>query len=155
MTTTTYTADQTALLIVDPYNDFMSEGGKYYERTKETADAAVFCANMRKLIPAIRAAHIQVVIVPHHRWREGDFKGWKHMNPSQIGVNQTQGFAAGTWGGEFHPEFGPRDGDVVVHEHWGQSGFANTDLDAQLKQREIQEIILVGWHGAWLPRHAC
>ena len=24
MTTTTYTADRTALLIVDPYNDFMS-----------------------------------------------------------------------------------------------------------------------------------
>ena len=27
MTTTTYTADRSALLIVDPYNDFMSEGG--------------------------------------------------------------------------------------------------------------------------------
>jgi len=27
MTTTTYTADRTALLIVDPYNDFMSKGG--------------------------------------------------------------------------------------------------------------------------------
>jgi hypothetical protein len=31
MTTTDYTADHTALLIVDPYNDFMSEGGKFYE----------------------------------------------------------------------------------------------------------------------------
>ena len=27
--------------------------------------------------------------------------------------------------GEFHPEFGPRDGDVVVLEYWDQSGFAN------------------------------
>jgi nicotinamidase-related amidase len=36
MTTTTYAADSTALLIVDPYNDFMSEGGKLYEATKET-----------------------------------------------------------------------------------------------------------------------
>jgi hypothetical protein len=26
MTTTTYAADHTALLIVDPYNDFMSKG---------------------------------------------------------------------------------------------------------------------------------
>ncbi len=34
MTTTTYAADRTALLIVDPYNDFMSEGGKLYEATK-------------------------------------------------------------------------------------------------------------------------
>ena len=31
MTTTTYAADRTALLIVDPYNDFMSEGGKLNE----------------------------------------------------------------------------------------------------------------------------
>jgi nicotinamidase-related amidase len=133
MTTTIYSADDTVLLIVDPYNDFMSEGGKLYERTKETAYAVGFYDNIRKLIPAVRAAHIQVFIVPHHRWREGAYKGWKHMNPSQIRANEDQDFAAGTWGGEFHPEFGPREGDVVVLEHWAQSGFANTDLDSQLK----------------------
>ena len=144
MTTTAYAADSTALLIVDPYNDFMSEGGKLYEATKETAQAVGFYDNMRKLIPAIRAARIHVIIVPHHRWREGDYNGWKHMNPSQVRNNQTQGFAAGTWGGEFHPEFGPRPGDVVVLEHWAQSGFANTDLDAQLTQHGIENIILVG-----------
>jgi len=145
MTTTTYAADRTALLIVDPYNDFMSEGGKFYESTKETAEAVGFYDNMRRLIPAIRAARIQVIIVPHHRWREGDYVGWKHMNPTQVRANQSHGFAAGTWGGEFHPEFGPRDGDVVVLEHWGQSGFANTDLDAQFTQRGIEKIILVGF----------
>jgi nicotinamidase-related amidase len=144
MTSTTYTTDDTALLIVDPYNDFMSEGGKLYERTKETAEAVGFYDNMRKVIPAVRAAHLQVIIVPHHRWREGDYKGWKHMNPTQIRSNESQVFAAGSWGGEFHPEFGPREGDVVVLEHWAQSGFANTDLDSQLKQRGIQKIILVG-----------
>ena len=34
MTTTTYAADRTALLIVDPYNDFMSAGGKFFEATR-------------------------------------------------------------------------------------------------------------------------
>ena len=144
MTTTTYAADRSALLIVDPYNDFMSQGGKFYEATKKTAEAVGFYENMRQLIPAIRAARIQVIIVPHHRWRESDYKGWKHMNPSQVLGNQIQAFAAGSWGGEFHPEFGPRDGDVVVLEHWAQSGFANTDLDAQLTQRGIEKVILVG-----------
>ena len=139
-----YVADRSALLIVDPYNDFMSEGGKFYEATKSTAEAVDFYDHMRRLIPAVREARIQVVIVPHHRWREGDYKGWKHMNPTQIQTNRTEGFAAGSWGGEFHPEFGPRDGDVVALEHWGQSGFADTDLDAQLKQRGIEKIILVG-----------
>ena len=42
MTTTTYTADRTALLIVDPYNDFMREGGKLYEATKEIEYTARF-----------------------------------------------------------------------------------------------------------------
>ncbi len=97
MTAISYSADDTALLIVDPYNEFMNKGGKFYERTKETAEAVSFYNNMRKLIPAVRAAHIQVFIVPHHRWREGDYKGWKHINPSQIRSNKDQDFAAGTW----------------------------------------------------------
>jgi nicotinamidase-related amidase len=56
MTATNYSTNYTALLIVDPYNDFMSEGGKLYERTKETAEAVGFYDNMRKVIPAVRAA---------------------------------------------------------------------------------------------------
>ncbi len=55
MTTTTYASDRTALLIVDPYNEFMSEGGKFYEATRKTAEAVGLYDNMRKLIPAIRA----------------------------------------------------------------------------------------------------
>jgi hypothetical protein len=41
-TATNYSADDTALTIVDPYSDFMSEGGKLYERSKETAKAVGF-----------------------------------------------------------------------------------------------------------------
>jgi nicotinamidase-related amidase len=33
---------------------------------------------------------------------------------------------------------------VIIKEHWAQSGFANTDLDLQLKQHGIQKIVLVG-----------
>jgi nicotinamidase-related amidase len=139
-----YVADRSALLIVDPYNDYMSEGGKFYEATKATAESADFYDHMRMLIPAVREAGIQIVIVPHRRWREGDYRRWKHMNPTQAHANRAQAFAFGSWGGEFHPEFGPRDGDVVALEHWAMSGFANTDLDAQLKQRGIENIILVG-----------
>ncbi|QNP39531.1 cysteine hydrolase family protein [Lysobacter solisilvae (ex Woo and Kim 2020)] len=142
--TTTYAAADTALLVVDPYNDFMSEGGKLYDATRETAQAVGFYANLPRVIAAARAASIRVFIVPHRRWRPTDYAGWLHMNPSQEGVERLQLFAQGSWGGEFHPQFGPQPGDVVVHEHWGQSGFANTDLDAQLKQHGIRRIILVG-----------
>ena len=32
----------------------------------------------------------------------------------------------------------------MAHEHWGSSGFANTDLDLQLKQHGVRRIILIG-----------
>jgi len=139
-----YPALETALLVIDPYNDFMSEGGKLYEATKETAMASGFYDNLPRVIEAIRAASIRVFIVPHRRWRPGDYDGWLQLNHSQEGVRRTELFAEGSWGGEFHPQFGPKPGDIVVHQHWGQSGFANTDLDAQLKLHGIRKIILVG-----------
>jgi nicotinamidase-related amidase len=118
--TTPYVASRTALLVVDPYNDFMTEGGKLYEAIKPTADASGLFDNLRKIIPAARASAIQIFVLPHHRSHEGDFDGWQNMTPFQ------------------------KQGDVVVHEHWAQSGFANTDLDAQLKQHGINNVILVG-----------
>ncbi|MDB5836441.1 MAG: isochorismatase [Caballeronia sp.] len=142
--TATYSADRTGLLIVDPYNDFMSEGGKLFNAIKATADVSGMFDNLRKIIPAARSAGIQVFIVPHHRSHHGDFDGWQHINMFQKAGLPTKAFEVGSWGGEFNPEFGPQPGDVVIKEHWAQSGFANTDLDAQLKQHGIQKIILIG-----------
>src|SRR5271167_249956 len=121
MTTNTYAADRTALLIVDPYNDFMTEGGKLYNAIKPTADASGMFANMRRLIPAIRKLGIQVFIVPHHRACDHDHQGWQHTNPFIKSGEPLRAFEAGSWGGEFNPEFGPQDGDVIVKEHWAQS----------------------------------
>ncbi len=33
---------------------------------------------------------------------------------------------------------------TVVKEHWGGSGFANTDLDFLLKQHGIEKVVVVG-----------
>ena len=50
----------------------------------------------------------------------------------------------GTWGGEFRAEFVPAPGEIVAQEHWCSSGFANTDLDLQLKKHGIHQLIVVG-----------
>ena len=103
-----YSAERTGLLIVDPYNDFMSEGGKLYEAIKPTADACGMFDNLRKIIPAARAARIQLFIVPHHRPHAHDFDGWQHMTPFQKAGVPMKAFERGTWGGEFNSEFGTR-----------------------------------------------
>ena len=141
---TTYTAQDTGLLLVDPYNDFLSEGGKLAHGAMAVAQEVGTVRNMRRVVDAARAAGITVFYVPHHRARPTDFMGWKHASPYQLGARQMQVFAEGSWGGQWHPEFMPQEGDVIAREHWSSSGFANTDLDAQLRQRGIEKLILVG-----------
>src|SRR5947207_3158372 len=114
MNTAVYEQKHTALLIVDPYNDFMSEGGSMYAITKPTADSVGFYQNMRKLIPAVRSAGIQVFIVPHHRTRKEDFDRWLHVNPVQVQTQGRNAFSVDTGGGEWHPSFGPHAGDCVA-----------------------------------------
>jgi nicotinamidase-related amidase len=140
----TYQRDRTALLFIDPYNDFLSEGGKVWPRVKEVAGANNLLDNLRAIVKAIRQAGIRVFIVPHKRWEPTDYQYWKYPNPTQVGLMDRHTFEKGTWGGDWHPDFAPQEGDIVVKEHWAQSGFANTDLDMLLKQHGITHVIAVG-----------
>jgi nicotinamidase-related amidase len=144
MTKRTYDPARTGLLFVDPYNDFLSEGGKLWRRVKEVAEQVGLIENLKIIVKTVRAKGIQVFIVPHHRWEPGDYTRWKYANHSQLRSAETQLVAKGSWGGEWHPDFVPREGDVIIKEHWAQSGFANTDLDQQLKQHGVDRVIVIG-----------
>lgn len=60
--------------------------------------------------------------------------GSKRCNPSRREAGAASGIL----------DFVPQPGDIVVKEHWAQSGFANTDLDFQLKQHGVTHVIAVG-----------
>jgi nicotinamidase-related amidase len=139
-----YEASRTALLLVDPYNDFLSEEGKLWPLVASVAGEVGLHANLARILASVRESGIQVVIVPHHRWEPGDLDHWDHPNPYMLGGYNMSIFALGSWGGEWFPAFAPQDGDLVCTEHWGSSGFANTNLDTLLKQRGITHVILVG-----------
>lgn len=136
--------DQMGVLVVDPYNDFLSPGGKLYPLFKEVAESVDMLAHMREIVSAARQAGIPIVFVPHHRWVPGDYATWKYPSHTQLASAQRESFAKGSWGGEFHPDFAVQPDDIVIKEHWGSSGFANTDLDQQLKQHGIQRLVLIG-----------
>ena len=144
MSETPYPADRTAYLLVDPYNDFLSEGGKVYASIKPIADEVGLLDNLRQLDRAARDHRLPIFFVPHRRWEPGDYEGWNYPNPNQMKVFHGHHFARGEWGGEWHPDFTPKAGDTIVQEHWGSSGFANTDLDFRLKQKGITHVIIAG-----------
>jgi len=96
------------------------------------------------VVSTARARGLKIFFVPHHRWEAGDYVSFDNPSPYQLAGANAQIFAKDSWGGTFHHDFQPQPGDVVVHEHWGSSGFANTDLDLQLKQHGVRHVILIG-----------
>ena len=145
-----YDKQITALLVIDPFNDFISEGGKVWDRLKAVAEANGCVPNMLEVLAAARKAGLRVFYVPHRRYRPGDYETWKYVAPIQKVAWSRKTFEYGTWGGEFRSEFSPRSGEIVVQEHWCSSGFANTDLDLQLKKHGVHQLIIIG-----LIAHTC
>ncbi|WP_312115195.1 hypothetical protein [Brevibacillus reuszeri] len=62
-----YDQTTTGLLLVDPYNDFLSPEGKSFSRAKEVADSVNLLEHLKEILNAVRGAGIQVFFVPHHR----------------------------------------------------------------------------------------
>jgi len=142
--------ETTALLVIDPYNDFISEGGKIWDRIKNVAEATNTVTHMSQLVEAARQTGLHVFYAMHHRYRLGDYESWKYVAPIQKAAMKSKAFEYGTWGGEIRAEFAPQPGDIIAQEHWGSSGFANTDLDLLLKRHGIQRLIVIG-----LIAHTC
>jgi len=140
----------TGLLLIDPYNDFISEGGKIWDRIKAVAEANDCVPHMLQLLNVARKTGVRAFYAMHHRYRPGDYESWKHIAPIQKAAWSRKTFEYGTWGGEFRTEFVPQPGDIVAQEHWCSSGFANTDLDLLLKRHGIQKLIVAG-----LIAHTC
>jgi ureidoacrylate peracid hydrolase len=139
-----------ALLVIDPYNDFISEGGKLWDRLKGVAEANKCVPHMLQVLNAARKAGLRVFYALHHRYRPGDYETWKYIAPIQKTAWSHKTFENGTWGGEIRSGFEPQPGDIVALEHWCSSGFANTDLDLQLKTHGIHKLIVIG-----LIAHTC
>jgi len=145
-----YEVDATALVVIDPYNDFLSEGGKAWDRVKRVAEANDCIPHMLEVLNAARNAQLRVFYALHRRYRPGDYETWKYVAPVQKTAWLRRTFEYGTWGGEIRREFAPQPGEIVAFEHWCSSGFANTDLDLQLKRHNIRRLIVIG-----LLAHTC
>ena len=140
----------TGLLVIDPYNDFISEGGKVWDRLKTVAEANDCVPHMLQILNAARKADLRVFYALHHRYQQGDYESWTYIAPIQRAAWRNKSFEYGTWGGEFRAEFVHKPGEIVIAEHWCSSGFANTDLDLQLKKHGIHQLIVMG-----LIAHTC
>src|ERR1700730_14932357 len=100
MTRHTYDKELTALLMIDPYNDFISEGGKIWDRIRAVAEANDCVPHMLQVLNVARKAKLRVFYALHHRYRPGDYEAWIRRQVFQKPAWVHKGFKYGTWGGE-------------------------------------------------------
>ena len=98
MTKVIYDKESTALLLIDPYNDFISEGGKIWDRLKGVAEANRCVPHMVQVLHAARQARLRVFYALHRRYRPGDYESWKYIAPIQQAAWSHKTFEHGTWG---------------------------------------------------------
>ncbi|RFU81508.1 hypothetical protein TARUN_667 [Trichoderma arundinaceum] len=138
--------EKTAVLLIDPLNDFLHPEGKIYPRLKDSLDATDTVNNLQKLVKIARSKKIPVLYCQHQLYEEGQFEDWKHMSQSQLNIQQSKAFSVGSFGAKIHEGLEPdrSNGDAIVSRHWNSSSFANTDLDYQLRQRDITHVVCAG-----------
>src|SRR5262245_60681981 len=83
MAKATYSKQLSALLVVDPYNDFISEGGKLWDRIRAVAEGNDCVPHMLQVLNAARKAKLRVFYALHHRYRTGDYETWTYIAPIQ------------------------------------------------------------------------
>ena len=74
MAALSYQKDLTALVVIDPYNDFISEGGKIWNRINSVAEGNNCIPNMLQVVSVARNAGMRVFYALHHRYRPGDYE---------------------------------------------------------------------------------
>ncbi len=136
--------DRLGVVIIDPYNDFLSFPGKSWLLTRRTPDFRERLENMRRVVRGCREAGVPLVYVPHARHRGDTYAEREHVNPSILQADVFRAFRDGGWGGRFRAELRPRQGDVVAGEHETSSGFVGTDLEELLRRHGVERVLACG-----------
>lgn len=145
--------DDTAVVIIDPQNEVLSEKGAAWGAVRESVTANRTVENLERLLRTAKSNGFEVFVSPHYFYPTDD--GWKFDGPlerdehehrmfARRGALNLEGFAGS--GADWLPQLKPfiEDGKTVVaspHRVWGPQ---TNDLTLQLRKRRIGRVILGG-----------
>ena len=146
-------SSNTALLITDPQNDFLSPDGVAWSVVGESVTENNTVANIESLFKAAKATGIPVFVSPHyyyptdHGWKfEGALETLMHNIGmfDRAGSLKLDGFenSGADWLEQYKPYI--NDGDTIVASPHKVFGPETNDLVLQLRKRGISRVILAG-----------
>jgi nicotinamidase-related amidase len=147
------TAGNTALVITDPQNDFLSPKGVTWGVVGESVTKNNTVENIEKLFKAAKASGMPVFVSPHYYYPTD--KGWQFEGALEtlmhnIGMFNREGQLSmegfENSGADFLQRYKPyiNDGQTVVSSPHKVYGPENNDLLLQLRKRGIDKVILAG-----------
>jgi len=134
----------TALVVIDPVNDFLSEGGAAWDMTKGTVEKNDVVASLKRTVQGARERGVPVIFGPM-AYTEEDYAGEELQRRTGIGriMFERRMFLAGSWGADFHPDIQPTPQDIVLLPHKGTDVF-ETDLPEHLEELGITHLVICG-----------
>lgn len=140
----TFSPTDTALLVIDPVNDFLSEGGAAWEMTKGTVKRKDVVSNLKHAIEGARQHDIPVLFGPM-AFTEEDYAEahWQRRSGINRIMYENKMFLAGSWGADFHPDLQPSENDIILKPHKANDVF-ETDLPEHLDRLETRRLVIAG-----------
>jgi nicotinamidase-related amidase len=146
-------AKRTAIVIIDPQNDFLSPNGVAWGVVGESVTENNTVANIEALMKAAKTYDLPLFISPHyyfpadHRWKfEGALEKLMHSigmfdRPGPLQLDGLIGSGA-DWVDIYKPYI--EDGKTVICSPHKVYGPENNDLILQLRKQRIDKVILGG-----------
>ena len=150
--------DKTAIVLIEPQNDFLTEGGTMYAHIKEQLAQRGVIKNLQNLLNSARGKVGKIFYVPFHSFEEGfpELKkggpGYEGLRGIEIDMEADWGTGAwlrGTPGPEIIDELTPQKGDIIVEGKKTLDAFHSTALDYLLRANEIEYVAFTGFHTDW------
>lgn len=143
----------TALLVTDPQNDFLSEKGVTWQLVGASVKENKTVENIERLFKAAKKNGFEVFVSPHYYYPTDDswkFGGTLEKMMHEIkmfersGPLSLEGFAGS--GADWLERYKPfiEDGKTVVASPHKVYGPENNDLLLQLRKRNIGKVVLAG-----------
>src|SRR5438309_7019476 len=146
----------TAVIVVDMENDFVSKGGMFDRAGVDISGAQKVIAPTAKVLAAARAAGMKIIYLRMAYHPDlSDLGAPDSVNRTRhlkFGVGQTIRAPDGrdsrvlirdNWGTDIVNELKPQSGDITIYKT-RFSGFYQTDLDATLKKLGLKYLIMAG-----------
>jgi nicotinamidase-related amidase len=143
----------TAVLVIDPQNDFLSEQGVTWELVGDSVKENKTIENIEQLFKAAKDNGFEVFISPHYYYPTDH--GWKFGGTLEIvmhdikmfdrsGALSLEGFtgSGADWLERYKPYI--EDGRTIVCSPHKVYGPENNDVVLQLRKRGIDKVILAG-----------